>query len=303
MKYAPIVIATYNRVLHFIKCIESLKKNDLAKFSTIIIGIDLPISEQHIEDNNKIKHYCRNLTGFKSIIVKEWTENLGPRGNFQKLRKIAFKLSDSIILTEDDNVFHPDFLSYMNFNLNKYKTDESIFSVCGYNYPIEYKNTNEEDNMLLKAYSAWGVGIWKHKFEKIKFEQREYNKYLKSPFKILEVSRTIGDHVLYHYYHAVKNKLIYGDTWISLYMFENNKYCIFPAKTLVENIGNDGSGVNCGVNDNLNCQKMLVSNKINDIYHAESINHRRQINTYFKLAFKTKFKFTLLLLLGCFNES
>ncbi|HIF9430777.1 TPA: hypothetical protein ACX6R9_002737 [Photobacterium damselae] len=303
MKYAPIVIATYNRFFHFTKCIESLKKNDLATFSTIIIGIDFPISEQHIEDNNKIKHYCRNLTGFKSIIVKEWTENLGPRGNFQELRKIAFKLSDSIILTEDDNVFHPDFLSYMNFNLNKYKTDDSIFSVCGYNYPIDYKNTKSDDNILLKAYSAWGVGIWKHKFCKVEFKQDQYSCYLKSPLKILKVSRALGDHVLYHYFQAVKKKLIYGDTWISLFMYRNNQYSVFPVKTLVENIGNDGTGVNCSVNDNLNSQKMLVNNKTNNIYHIESTYHREQINTYFRLPAKTKLKFAMLLLSRFFYES
>ncbi|EKO3674080.1 hypothetical protein M3923_002769 [Vibrio metschnikovii] len=300
MILAPVIIATYSRVAHFIKCVESLKKNSLATETILVVGIDYPVKDEHIQANENIKDYCRTITGFKKVIIKEWPENLGPRLNFFRLREIGFTFSNKLILTEDDNVFHQDFLSYMNHNLDRFENDETVFSVCGYNYPIDYKNVNSTDNLLLKAYSAWGVGIWKEKFEHVSFKQGEFQNILKSPYKVLSVAKTLGDHVIQHYLHAERNKLIYGDTWISLYLYQYNKYSIFPAKTLVENIGNDGSGINCGIDDKINNQAMLNVDKVNEVYHVESIYHRQQINDYFKLTLKSKIKLSILLMYNLF---
>lgn len=295
MILAPVIIATYSRVEHFIKCVESLKVNSLAKESVLIIGIDFPIKDEHVKANQEIKEYCRNITGFKEVVIKEWSENLGPRMNFFKLREIGFTFSNKLILTEDDNIFHQDFLNYMNHNLDKFENDETVFSVCGYNYPINYKNVNPTDNLCLKAYSAWGVGIWKEKFEDVNFKSGEFQNILISPSKVLSVSRKLGEHIIQHYLHAERKKLIYGDTWVSLYLYQCDKYCIFPAKTLVKNIGNDGSGINCGVDCKINNQIMLNGEKINEVYHVESVYHRQQINEYFKLPFKSKIKLAMFL--------
>ncbi|MDT9702962.1 hypothetical protein, partial [Streptomyces sp. P17] len=77
-------------------------------------------------------------------------------------------------------------------NLDKFENDETVFSVCGYNYPINYKNVNPTDNLCLKAYSAWGVGIWKEKFEDVNFKSGEFQNILISPSKVLSVSRKLG---------------------------------------------------------------------------------------------------------------
>lgn len=303
MIYAPIVIGTYNRFDHFVKCIESLKKNFGAEKTTLIIGIDFPVNKKHVLDNDKIKTYCREISGFGRVIVKEWTENLGPRKNFQELREIAFSISDRVILTEDDNVFHVDFLNFINLNLEIYKNDGNVFSVCGYNYPIKFKGVEEKDNLMLKAFSAWGVGLWKEKFDIVKFELGEYNKFLDSTRNVFKVSKTLGQHVLLHYFYAEKNKKIYGDTWISLYLYDSDKYCVFPAKTLVKNIGNDGSGANCGIDEKINNQEVLGVRKNGNIIHLESDQHRMQLNEYFKLSLRSKFKFAILLFFRKFGAN
>ncbi|PSU14126.1 glycosyltransferase family 2 protein, partial [Photobacterium kishitanii] len=188
MKYSPVIIGTYSRIEHLKRCVESLKKNRLAKKTILIIGIDHPIKDSHKLDNDSIKEYCKDIIGFEKVIIKEWDCNLGARKNFAKLRDIAFEFSETVIITEDDNVFHPGFLEYMNTNLSNYEDDNRIFAICGYNYPITYseEDGNEIDQLVLKSYSAWGVGVWKNKYKQVDFSSQAYVDILKSPLKIYD---------------------------------------------------------------------------------------------------------------------
>ncbi|PSU31973.1 glycosyltransferase family 2 protein [Photobacterium phosphoreum] len=297
MEYAPIIIGTYSRIEHLKRCVESLKKNRLAKKTILIIGIDYPIKDSHKLDNDSIKEYCKDIIGFEKVIIKEWDCNLGARENFAKLRDIAFEFSETVIITEDDNVFHPGFLEYMNTNLSNYEDDNRIFAICGYNYPVTYseEDGNEIDQLVLKSYSAWGVGVWKNKYKQVDFSSQAYVDILKSPLKIYDVNKNVGDHILLHYLDAISNNKVYGDTWISLHIYKNNQFCIFPMISLVKNIGNDGTGLNCGIDEKISYQKVLRDNQnINytKLKVFEIKRYRELLNQYFKTSFKCKIKFT-----------
>ena len=68
---------------------------------------------------------------------------------------------DRWIFSEDDNVFSPNFLVYINKGLEKFKNDKSVFAFNGYRhfYNVKFKeNTFFRQNI---DFSAWGYGIWK----------------------------------------------------------------------------------------------------------------------------------------------
>ena len=54
MIYAPVLIPTLCRDEHFIRCIESLKRNAWAKYTDIYIALDFPCKESHWDGYNKI---------------------------------------------------------------------------------------------------------------------------------------------------------------------------------------------------------------------------------------------------------
>ena len=56
-------------------------------------------------------------------------------------------------------------------------------------------------------------------------------------------------------------RMLAADTGISQYIFLENKFCIFPRKTLVRNCGWDGSGNNCDTSEReLYCtQDMMIT--------------------------------------------
>lgn len=286
MKYAPVIIGTHDRYEHLRKCIESLAKNTLANETILIIGIDYPAAPNYIEKNNKIIEYSKCITGFKNVIIHRREKNIGGFENFGRLREFAFKMSDRVIISEDDNIFHSQFLNYINNGLELYKDDDNVFSICGYNYSVLEESMDRDDTLFLQVFSGWGTGIWRDKFNAMPFEKNTYNYLLKSINKILKVNHAVGMHVLANYMHALKRDAIYGDTWISLYLCEKNKYCLFPQSSLVRNIGHDGSGVHCRINESLNNQNILNPHEVIQVYRKKRevlVNHRDKLNGHFKL--------------------
>ena len=45
MIYAPVLIPTLCRADHFIRCLESLKKNTWAKYTEVYVAVDYPAKE------------------------------------------------------------------------------------------------------------------------------------------------------------------------------------------------------------------------------------------------------------------
>ena len=82
---------------------------------------------------------------------------------------------DRWIFSEDDNVFSPNFLVYINKGLEKFKNDKSVFAINGYRhfYNVKFKeNTFFRQNI---DFSAWGYGIWKDRYEQMTHNMtREY---------------------------------------------------------------------------------------------------------------------------------
>ena len=46
-------------------------------------------------------------------------------------------------------------------------------------------------------------------------------------------------------YNEISSQKIHGDIVITIHLFQNSKYCLFPVKSRVRNNGHDGTGANC----------------------------------------------------------
>lgn len=243
MKYAPILVTVYNRISHFKRCIESLKKCDLSNQSHLFVAIDAPFREADIEINIQIIEYSHSIKGFKKITLFIRKENLGSRENIDKARNDIFQHYDRLIFTEDDNVFSKKFLEFMNLALQKYNSREDIFSISGYNYPIVLSKDYLNDIYLWQGMSAWGLGIWRDKWQKMEFSLAKVKCWLNDKQHIKKLNN-----VSQHYYYALKTmqkkNILGADGFVSSYLIENNMYSVFPKQTLVKNIGHDGKGNN-----------------------------------------------------------
>lgn len=262
--YAPILITTLNRFEHFTNCVESLKKCKLSGESDLFIALDYPLLSIHREGYLKILRYIDSIDGFRSINIIRRSYNFGSFNNSQLAIESIFERFESVICTEDDNVFSEDFLVFINQALSSYKDNKDIFSVCGYAYPVEINHSVSSDIYFWNGYSAWGVGLWREKYNLINWDWGSINKtihqFFKNPSKIYNFSK-ISDSYIPALLNMYNNKIIHGDIYISLFLFLRGMYSVFPINNRVRNYGHDGSGLNCGIDkENIYSKQGLNSN-------------------------------------------
>lgn len=254
MKYAPIMIRTICRSTHFIRCIESLKRNAWAEYTDVYIGLDYPAKDEHWKGYNEILEYLTggSFSEFKSFNVIKHPTNLGPVQNGISVRKILLEQHDRYITAEDDIEFAPCFLEFMDRALEQFENDPDVIGISGYSYPINWKRDLSATVMKQNfCASTWGIGFWKAKHEDI-------NQYFNSGRLIDAFSyatsnrKNMIDAAWCDYIRGVtclrpeKSLLtVPSDVALRIYLSVEKKYIVSPIVSKTRNMGFDGSGLYC----------------------------------------------------------
>lgn len=256
MVYAPIIIPTLCRSVHFKRCVESLKKNTWAKFTDVYVGLDYPAKEDHWKGYNEICDYLEtgDFSCFKSFHVIKRDHNLGPGPNSADLRKIATEHSDCFIRTDDDIEFSPNFIEFMDKGLELSREDENIIAVSGYSCPVDWE-VSEGSNCFLQNVSApmWGTGFWKGRFEEFSKEVKSGRLIENFPTAVRQrkskemIPRAWEEYVGMVAFPYPEKTLIYSASDVSLriYLALFDKFVLMPTVSKTRNWGFDGSGVWC----------------------------------------------------------
>lgn len=248
---APVVLLALDRLNHFKMCLESLEKCTWAEKTDVYVALDYPPSQKYRAGWLKLCKYLDKKEAcnlFKKFVVvkRERNYGLGYSGsNFERILSDLKHKYDRYILSEDDNIFSPNYLVYMNKGLEKFKDDDRISFVCGYNYPMEFPKSYKNNFYISKHISSWGYGTWFSKEEPIKkYYDLDFLKGLlrdKESFKKLMKYKTS---TVYSIINMLKNNTVYGDSSIGAYLCLEDKFCLFPTISKVKNIGVDGTGAN-----------------------------------------------------------
>ena len=283
--YAPCLISVYNRPLHFRRCIESLAKCYGASSTPLFVAIDAPYREADKAANMATIRFAHEINGFKSIdlIIRE--RNVGAHNNIAMARNEIFRRYDRIVFSEDDNVFAPHFLEFVNQGLSLYENDPTIFSICGYSYPLDFSRCVSGDAFAMRAFSSWGVGYWKEKFLKLDYQSKDFLGNYLSLLKVRKLNKSVGSNIFPSLVASRMKNEIYGDTAITYHLYKNDMLCIFPKTSLVRNLGNDGSGLHsgkCKVYEEQEIDMRRTASPRLDIVR-ENQCARRLVNDYFRI--------------------
>lgn len=252
MIYAPVLIPTLNRSEHLRKCLESLSRSTWADKTEVYVALDYPPSEKYVEGwmkNREFLHNCGDM-GFKKLYLIERTHNYGiwnpgDEGNLKCLIREVMGKYDRYIVSEDDNVFAPAFLEYMDKGLEKFKDDEDVICLSGYKLRLPEDLLYNDNNYIRQCvdYNAWGIGRWT---KKEKERQGLNYKWFRSQItvkNIIHLWRGFGLAAVGRLFNQAcysERAIIDVDMWT--YVELTGKQQIYPRETLVENIGFDGSG-------------------------------------------------------------
>lgn len=246
--YAPIVLFVYARPDHAEKCLNALAANDLATKSDLIIFCDGPKKESAVEKNKQVVDLItkeQNLGRFRSVTLNISKTNKGlAKSIIMGVGEIMGQYGRCIVI-EDDVVTNPYFLTYMNNCLDKFEKDETIWSIAGFTYPLKALKKYPHDIYLSYRSCSQAWGCWKDRWESIDWEVKDFGELRKSFKKRRQFNR--GGNDLYRMLrHQMRGE---RDSWAVRFCYaqsKQDKHAVYPKTSLVMNIGNDGSGTNCG---------------------------------------------------------
>lgn len=242
---APIGLSTYTRLLHLQQTIAALQKNDLAERSQLFIFSDAAKKgdEEMVE---AVRCYLRTVDGFKAVHIIERTEN-GRVANSRGGMHMLLEQYGKMIFLEEDILTAPGFLRFMNQALDKYESNEKVFSIAGYCPPISIPSNYKFDLFVLRRFNGWGVGIWKDRFDRVKhISPVEYERFTQESDRVLLFAEGGGEDMI-----AMLKADAYGiidafDVKAMYAQFLSDQYTVYPTESLTVNIGMDGTGSHCG---------------------------------------------------------
>jgi putative methyltransferase (TIGR04325 family) len=238
---SKIALFTYRRLAHVKEVVESLLENPEAGRSDLVVYSDGP--GQNAEDDvRSVRSYLRTIAGFRSIEIVERPRNLGLSGNIISGVNSELSRADRVIVVEDDIRVAPCFLRYMNRALSLYRDDPRVASIHGYNYPV---GRLPFKTFFLRGADCWGWATWARAW---RYFERDGQKLLELLLARNVASRFDFDGA-YPYTQMLRDQInAKNDSWAVRWYasaFLNNLYTLYPSASLVENIGQDGTGEHC----------------------------------------------------------
>lgn len=244
MVYVPIIVFAFNRLDVLSRTINSLKRNPEAEESDLYIFVDGPRlnKDGEVEKVNAVREFVADINGFKTItsLFSEKNKGLGPSiiaGVTQIIQK-----HESAIIIEDDLEVNANFLCYMNQGLARYKDEKKVFSICGYTNKVKCPHDYTADTYFCTRSSSWGWATWADRWLSVDWELNAWEEYTRQAKAFNRWGGSDCWHML-NEWHEGGNQ-----SWAIRFCFAQflqNKYSLFPMKSLVKNDGFDGNGTNC----------------------------------------------------------
>ena len=240
--HAPVVLFAYRRPDHLRRALDSLAANsgaDLTHVSIYCDGAKSAADGDAVEQVREIARIANDTSKFASVRVIERDHNMGLANSVISGVTEALKDHNRVIVMEDDLVVSPDFLEYMNQALELYANNDEVISIHGFMYSVP---PVLPQTVFLRGADCWGWATWRRGWELFEPDSQKLLKELdRSP------DRAQFDFDGAFPYRQMLKDQAAGviDSWAVRWYasaFLANKLTLYPGQSLVENIGQEGSG-------------------------------------------------------------
>jgi hypothetical protein len=238
--YAPIAIFAYRRLDHLRRTIEALAANAEATASDVLVFSDGARDQAAEEDVAAVRQFLRTVDGFGSLRVIERPANIGLARSIVSGVSEVLRARDRVIVVEDDLVTSPHFLRYMNDALAKYQHDERVVSVHAYVYPVR---RSLPETFFLRGADCWGWATWRRGWQVFSPD----GPALLAGLLENNLTDEFDFRGAFDYTGMLRDQIAgRNDSWAVRWYasaFLAGKLTLYPGRSLVQNIGNDASGV------------------------------------------------------------
>jgi hypothetical protein len=244
---APIALFTFKRPQHTKRTLETLAANPEFERSPLHIFCDGARRAGEQGEVDEVRELVRQWPHpAKHISFAAQNQGLS-----KSIRAGVTELCERygrVIVVEDDLVLSPIFLRYMNDALSRYENCIDVMQISGHNFPLNAEVPHEA--FFLRLTTSWGWATWKRAWIRRSQDKRDAE----------DVTATIASRYAFDFggtypfsrmlTDQIRGKNDSWAVWWYLNVYKAAGLTLFPAKSLVQNGGFDGSGTH-----GLNSQK------------------------------------------------
>ena len=243
MNNLSVAMIFFNRPEKFQQTFNRVRQ---AKPSKLFLIQDGPRNDN---DKKKIEE-CRKITeqvDWECEVFKNFSDvNLGCGVRPYSGITWAFEHTDRLIILEDDCCPDMTFFDFASNMLEKYKDDQRVGIVSGYNYFGKY-DFGGYDYGFVKSGAIWGWATWKDRWDKYDYFAKSIkNEYIEKSLELdVAVKRQYSLERIKTWHQAysdanTKEKISYWDYQWGLCRHINSYLAVVPAGNLINNIGVTG---------------------------------------------------------------
>ena len=295
---APIILFTYRRAAHTRRCVESIKTSPLAAESNLYIFSDAAKGNADFADVKEVRDYIKTITGFKSVVIEEATENRGLANSvIYGVGKVLEEHGRAIVL-EDDLVLSPYFLSYMNEALEMYKDEEDVININSHvlSSPMSFR-----ENFLISFANSWGWATWKRGWQ---YFEPDAQKLLA---KIEGEGREREFDMGYHFTRMLREQCVGKiNSWAIRWnasLFVNRKLSLNVGRPLVVNGGFGEGATHCNTPDLFSVKlytNEIHPEKITPTVEDKTMRNRLRLTYILRTSYTNKLRVAILSKLKAF---
>ena len=279
----PILFLVFNRPEKTQIIFDIIKK---LKPKKLYISADGP-RKNRIKDNllcDQVRSIVKKINWDCEQKIKFNNTNLGCKINVIESIDWFFSNVEEGIILEDDCVPSESFFYFCEELLSKYKNNEKIMQINGFNSGLNSYLDTDDSYYFSKLNTTWGWATWRRAWQKFDYNLESYIEF-KQKGKIKEFYKDKGiSKWMEKYLDKTFNKEdnIWSINW-AFSILKNSGLCITPNINLIENIGFDKQSTS-GKTEIFNEWQETKSFEIQSITHPREIEHNLKLD---RLVFNT----------------
>lgn len=263
MSSTAICVFAFKRPDHLRSCLSALAQNEEAKHLDLRLYIDTPRQAADIEPHREVLNVCAHPWPFASIQVFQAKVNKGLFDSLVAGISETLQLYESVIVVEDDIRSSPFFVRYLLDGLDLYKDSKDVASIHGYTPPISQQLP---ETFFLRGADCWGWATWRDRWELFRSDAAAMAEEIRKRGLVNEFNLNGS----YDYIGMLDARATgHNNSWAICWhasCFLANKLTLHPGKSLVENIGLDGSGEHCGPSKVMAAQASLSPIRVEKVH-------------------------------------
>lgn len=276
---APIILFTYNRPWHTQQVLSALQKNKLSQESHLYIFSDGAKNYKDETSVGETRKILAQTTGFKKIKIIERPVNYGLAANIINGVSTIIEDYGKVIVLEDDLITAPSFLTFMNNTLALYEDVDEVAHI----HTFCYAGLDLPDTFFIKWVGSTGWATWRNAWQLFSPNGAK----LLAEIKEKKLCKTFDFNGMYPYTRMLRRQVEgKNNSWAIRWnasLFLNNKLSLNTGKSLIHNIGYDGSGQNSGTQNFYN--KGLFEGEL-DLTKPSKIEENKAARKQFEAFYK-----------------